>query len=154
MRIGLVLRSGIVLLAAVVATAATASRAEAQDATLQGAWRNGDTSIRITVNKLEAKGMFVEVGQEARALGFKPGETSLAATVVSTFYLHGEQTIRYSGTFSRCYPNGRKVPIMGRMTPDGRGLAVHFYNVTLDPNCRDTGAYDITQTIWERVPGR
>jgi hypothetical protein len=119
-------------------------------AAVQGLWRNADTTIRVVLERNQARGMFVEVGQAARQLGFKPGEVSFAATV-DGHYLHGEQIIRYGGA---CHPNGRKVPMIARMTPDGRALAIHFYNISVDPNCRDTGEYSVTETLWQRVAGR
>ena len=122
----------------------------AQAAQVQGVWRNADTTVRIVINGSEAKGTFVEVGQGARALGFKAGETSFVATAEG-HYLSGQQTIRYG---AGCYAEGRKGPMMARMTPDGRVLAIHFYNIQVDPNCRDTGDYSITETLWQRVPER
>ena len=80
----------------------------------------------------------------------EPGDVSFVATGDGA-YLHGEQTVRYGGT---CHPNGRKVPMIGRMTPDGKALAVHFYNLTVDAGCRDTGEYNVTETLWQRQPAR
>lgn len=117
---------------------------------VQGTWKSGDTTLRITVNKTEARGAFVELGAPARTLGFKPGETSFVATASGTF-LYGEQTIRYGGN---CYANGRKVAMMARMTADGRVLAIHNYVPAIDPACRDTGEYAVDQTLWQRQAGR
>jgi hypothetical protein len=147
---------GATILAVVVglgfgAPAATAQTAPPGGGSVQGMWRNADSTIRVTVNRSEAKGAFVDVGEPARRLGFKAGDPSFTAAV-SGNYLHGEQTIRYG--VANCHPNGRKVPIIGRMTPDGQVLAIHFYNVQVDPGCRDTGRYDVVETLWQRVPGR
>lgn len=142
------LRLGVVLLVLAIASSTGAPAVKASTTGAQGLWRNADTVIRITVTKSEARGQFVEVGQGAQALGFKPGETSFAATINGN-YLHGEQTIRYAGA---CHPAGRKVPMIGRITPDGKVLAIHFYNIILDANCRDTGQYDVTETLWQRAP--
>lgn len=151
----LISRLGAGLLALILCTGVATPPATSQapavpPSALQGAWQIGDTSLRISVNMAEARGMFVEVGQGAGALGFKPGELSFVATVTES-YLYGVQTTRYGGT---CYPDGRKVPMMGRMTPDGQALAIHFYNVRLDANCRDTGEYTVSQELWQRLPER
>lgn len=145
--------AGGVLPARVAAQAPPAPRPPAPapaPGSLQGLWRSADTTIRIVMNNREVRGMFAEVGEGARALGFKPGELSFVATVNGN-YLYGQRTIRYRGN---CHPNGRKVPMMGRMTPDGRVLAVHYYNVVVDPNCRDTGEYRVAETLWQRVAAR
>ena len=123
----------------------------AQAPTAAGTWKNGDTTIRVTVNKTEVKAQFVEVGQNARTLGFKPGEVSFTATLNGNM-MNGEQIIRYS--IANCHTSGRKVPMMGRMTPNGQVLAVHYYMVETDPNCRDTGQYGVTETLWQRVAAR
>ena len=146
---------GVAMLALVVGSGIAVPMARPQVPTgratqMQGLWRNADTTIRVVVNASEAKGTFIEVGQGARDLGFKPGEVSFVGTAEGN-YLHGQQTIRYGGT---CYPEGRRGPMMARLTPDGRILAIHFYNITVDPNCRDTGEYSVTETVWERAPGR
>ena len=148
-------RLGVAVLALVVGSgiAVPTARPQAptpQAAQVQGMWRNTDTTVRVVINGSEAKGTFVEVGVGARALGFKAGETSFVATA-DGYYLSGQQTIRYGGS---CYAEGRKGPMMARMTPDGRVLAIHFYSITVDPNCRDTGEYSITETLWQRVPER
>jgi len=117
---------------------------------VQGVWRSGDTTLRINVTGSEAKGLFTAVSREARALGFKPGDTSFAATVMGN-YLHGQQTIRYGGS---CHPQGRKVSLMGRLSPNGQVLAMHFYNVAVDPNCQETGQVSVTETLWQRQPDR
>lgn len=140
--------SGLVAPAA-MAQATPAPPPAAPAATVQGVWRNAGTTIRIAVQGSEARGTFLEVSDVARAIGFKPQEVSFVAAVGGN-YLSGLQTTRYSAT---CHPNGRRVPMMGRMTPDGRVLAIHFYNIRVDPSCRDTGEYTVTETIWERLPG-
>ena len=144
--------AGLLLIAGLAAGApgASAQAPAAPGASIQGLWRNTDTTIRVVVSKNEARGTFVEVGQGAKALGFKPGETSFVGTV-DGHYLRGEQTIRYGGT---CFPTGRKIPMMARLTPDGRSLAMHNYVVGIDASCRDTGEYDVAQTLWQRPPGR
>jgi hypothetical protein len=155
---GRVTRIGIALLTLVLGSGLSAPPATAQAppapapagpaAPFQGVWRSGDSAVRITLRGTEARGAFTEVGQAARTLGFKPGEVSFVATV-SGNYLHGEQTIRYAGN---CHPNGRKVPMMARMTPDGRVLAIHYYVLTLDASCRDTGEFRIGESLWQRAP--
>lgn len=126
----------------------TAQTSSAQGTTVQGLWRNdNNTTIRVTVKKSEATGTFVDIAEGARTLGFKPGEVSFVGTM-SGNYLHGEQTLRYGGT---CHPNGRKIPFIGRLTPDGKVLAIHFYNIDVDANCRDTGQYSVTETLWQKV---
>jgi hypothetical protein len=145
-RVVFAFRLGVVALVLCFVTAAGAQAPPAASGSMQGVWKNTDTTIRIVVNKNEARAVFVEVGQGAKALGFKPGEISFVASLDGN-YLHGEQTVRYGGS---CHPNGRKVPMMGRMTPDGRALAMHFYNVVIDPQCRDTGEYGVTETLWQR----
>ena len=145
-----VLVGGFALAAALMGPAATAAQ---RIPTVQGVWRNDDTTVRITVNKSEVKGEFVQVGQLARELGFSAGEMTLVGSLRDNF-LHGEQTIRYGTTQSCFRERGRKVPMMGRLREDGQMLAIHFYNVQVDANCRDTGFYDVTETLWERVPVR
>ena len=122
----------------------------AQPGALEGVWRSGTSTLRITVKGTEARAQFVEVGPEARNLGFKPGELSFVGSVVEN-YVHGIQTIRYGGA---CHPNGRKTPIIGRLTPNGQTLAIHHYAISVDNNCRDTGQYEIAQTLWRRAAGR
>ena len=147
-RLGRALFTAAVVLGSGAAPAA--AQAPAQAPALQGLWKSSDTTIRITVEKGQAKSQFVEVGQNARTLGFKPGEGSFVATADGN-YLFGQQTIRYGGN---CHPNGRKVPVMGRMTPDGKSLALHFYAVRIDAQCRDTGEYSVSQSLWQRVAAR
>jgi hypothetical protein len=146
----LAFRVGVVALALCFVSVAGAQAPPAASNSMQGVWKNTDTTIRIVVNKNEARGVFVEVGQGAKTLGFKPGELSFVAAFDGN-YLHGEQTVRYGGA---CHPNGRKVPMIGRMTPDGRSLAMHFYNVVVDAQCRDTGEYGVTETLWQRQAAR
>ena len=116
---------------------------------LQGQWRNDDTTVQITVNKEEIEGKFTQVGAAAASLGFKVGEVSLKGTQRGEF-VFGEQTIRYGGTLP-CFKDGRKVAFIGRVTPDGQVLALHNYNVFIAPDCRDTGAYQVIETLWQRV---
>ena len=137
------------VLASVLAMS-VAGTVESQGPTIEGLWKSEDTTIRITVKGDQAEGMFVEVGVAAKALGFKAEETSFTGTVRGP-YLHGEQTIRYSGG---CHPHGRKVAMMGRVTPNGQVLATHFYSITLDRLCRDTGEYTISESLWHRVAAR
>jgi hypothetical protein len=117
---------------------------------VQGTWRNAGTTMQITQEGAKAIGTFQEVSQGAFQLGFKPGERSFEATIVEN-YLYGVQTIRYGGT---CHTNGRNVPMIGRLTSDGQALAIHFYNITVDNTCRDTGQYEVTESLWQRVPGQ
>src|SRR3989442_13315504 len=124
--------------------------AGAQTPSAQGNWRSGDTTLRVVVNKSEVKGTFVELGQDARALGFKPGEQSFVATMMDN-YLHGETTFRYGGS---CHPKGRRIAMIGRLTPDGQALAIHYYNIAIDQSCRDTGQYTIGQSLYQRAAGR
>lgn len=120
---------------------------------IQGLWRSSDTTVRITLNKSEVKGVFEQVGPLAQDLGFKAGDIALTGTVSERF-VTGEQTIRY-GAKQNCFrERGRKVPLMGYLRADNQVLALHFYNVLIDANCRDTGVYDITETLWEQVPPR
>ena len=120
---------------------------------IQGLWRNSDTTVRITVTKSEIKGVFEQVSQLAQDLGFKAGDVALTGTISDRF-LSGEQTIRY-GTKQNCFrERGRKVPLMGYLRADNQVLALHFYNIYVDANCRDTGSYDITETLWEQVSGQ
>jgi hypothetical protein len=116
--------------------------------TLEGLWQSGDSTIRISVKGSEARAVFDVVGERARALGFKGGERSFEATTDHGF-LYGRRMIRYGGS---CYLSGRQVPMMGRLSPDGRSLAIHFYSATLDQNCRDTGQYTVSETLWQRAP--
>lgn len=116
----------------------------------QGVFKSGESTIRVTVNRTEVRGVFAEVGQGARNLGFKPADVSFVGAVSGNL-MHGEQTVRYG---PRCHPNGRKVPMMGRLTPNGQVLAIHFYMIETDANCRDTGNYRITETLWQRVAER
>ena len=71
--------------------------------------------------------------------------------VVMGNYLYGQQTIRYVGS---CHPNGREVPLIGRLAPNGQVLAMHFYNVAVDANCQDTGQVPVPETLWQRRPDR
>ena len=137
------------VLSALALSLVTASPAWAQGSSVQGLWRGGDTTIRVTVSGTEARALFVDVGTAARALGFKPGEVSFVATTIENF-LYGVQTVRYG----KCHPNGRKVPVIGRLTADGQTLAIHNYLITVDANCRDTGEYTLRQSLWQRIPGK
>jgi hypothetical protein len=116
---------------------------------LQGLWANTGTTLRITVNKGEVEARFVDVGQGAATLGFKAGELGLKASQRGDL-LFGEQTIRY-GTTQACYKDGRKVPVIGRMTPDGQFLAFHNYDILITPDCKDTGRYQVIETVWQKV---
>ena len=136
-------------LAAATAVVVTGSVGAQNTNTLQGAWKNVDTVIRITVNKNEVKAQFADVGQGAKTLGFKPGDVSFSGTSKDQFMV-GEQIIRY-GSSQTCYKDGRKVPMMGKLSPDGNVIALHFYNVLLDAQCKDTGQYAVTETLWQRV---
>jgi hypothetical protein len=150
-------RSGLVLVvASVMSTGGALAQAPpvpapAQNVSPQGVFRSGDTTIRVTITRTEARGVFAEVGQSARNLGFKPADVSFVASVAGSL-MHGEHTIRYGRP--NCHPNGRKVPMMGRLTPNGQVLAVHFYMLQTDQNCRDTGQYEVSQTLWQRVAER
>ena len=125
-------------------------RAQAQSpGGLPGLWSNTGSTLRLTVNKGEVEGRFVDVGQRAAALGFKAGEISLKGSQRGDL-LFGEQTIRY-GTEQACYKDGRKVPFMGRMTPDGQFLAFHNYDIVIAPDCKDTGRYQVIETVWQKV---
>ena len=154
-RVGrLVLIGGLALTVFFMGSSITSAQAGAQKSlTVQGLWRNGDTTMRITVNKSQVKGVFEEVGQLARELGFSAREEILTGTLRDSL-IHGEQTIRYGTTQSCFRERGRKVPLMARMTPDGQVLAIHFYNLRVDANCQDTGVYEVTETLWQLVPGR
>lgn len=146
-RVALVL--GIGLIAAASASAQAPAPAPPAPS-LQGLFRSGETTLRVTVNKTEARAVFADVGQGARNLGFKPAEVSFVGTVMGNM-IHGEQTIRYG---AKCHPNGRKVAMMARLTPNGQALAIHNYMLQIDANCRDTGQYNVEQTVWQRVAER
>jgi hypothetical protein len=126
---------------------APAAQTSTQPSRIQGLWRSGDTTIRITMQGSEARGVFAQVGQEAQGLGFKSGELSFVAGLTGQ-WLSGTQTVRYGG---RCFATGRKVPMMGGITPNGQTLVIHFYNVPIDGECRDSGQYTIVATVWQRV---
>jgi len=145
-------RAALVLGIGVVAAVGSASaQAPAPPApSLQGLFRSGESTLRVTVNKTEARGVFADVGQGARNLGFKPAEVSFVGTIMGNM-VHGEQTVRYG---PKCHPNGRKVPMMARLTPNGQTLAIHNYMLQIDANCRDTGQYNVEQTVWQRVAER
>ena len=133
--------------ALVAGVALTVLDAAAQASALQGMWRSGDTTIRVVFTAGEVRGSFATVGKATRELGFKPGDVSFTAIAVDN-YLHGVQTFRYRGT---CYPNGRPVAMMARLTPDGRALAIHTYAVHMDTLCRDSGEFSVSETLWQRV---
>ncbi|HEV8533805.1 MAG TPA: hypothetical protein VGT00_20470 [Methylomirabilota bacterium] len=135
------------VVALVAGIALTALEAAAQTAALQGTWRSGDTTIRVVFTMGQVRGTFATVGKAARELGFKPGDVSFTAVAVEN-YLHGVQTLRYGGT---CYPNGRPVAMMARLTPDGRIMAIHTYAIRVDNLCRDTGEFSISENLWQRV---
>ena len=139
------------LVAGSIAAALLAPPAHAQNkaASLQGSWRSADSVIKITMSKNEIKAQFAEVGQGAKALGFKPGDVSFTGATRDQLIV-GEQVIRY-GTAMTCGKDGRKVPMMGKLAPDGQVLALHFYNLVVDKDCKDTGQYGITETLWQRV---
>ena len=150
----LVLAGGLALTVFLMGPSITSAEAGAQKTpAVQGLWRNGDTTLRITVNKSQVKGVFEEVGQLARELGFSVREEILTGTLRDSL-VHGEQTIRYGSNQSCFRERGRKVPLMGRITPDGQVLAIHYYNIRIDANCQDTGVYEVTETLWQLVPGR
>jgi hypothetical protein len=140
-------RIGMAGVALVAGVALTVLEAAAQMAALQGTWRSGDTTIRVVFTMGEVRGIFATVSKGARELGFKPGDVSFTAVAVDN-YLHGVQTFRYGGT---CYPNGRRVTMMARLTPDGRTMATHTYAIRVDDLCRDTGEFSISESLWQRV---
>jgi hypothetical protein len=144
--IAVVLACTIVVGSPLVRTPAIAQQSQPD---LQGLWRNAESTVRITVKRGEVRAEFVDIGATARTLGFKPGEVSLIATQRGGF-LFGEQTIRF-GANQSCYKDGRKIPVIGRVAPDGQGLALHNYTVIVGPDCRDTGAYTIVETLWQRT---
>jgi hypothetical protein len=135
------------VVAFVAGVALTVLEAAAQTAALQGTWRSGDTTIRVVFTMGEVRGIFATVSKAARELGFKPGDVSFTAVAVDN-YLHGVQTFRYGGT---CYPSGRRVTMMARLTPDGRTMAIHTYAIRVDDLCRDTGEFSISESLWQRV---
>jgi hypothetical protein len=147
MRYAIRTRISMAVVALVAGVALTVLEAAAQTAALQGLWRSGDTTIRVVFTKGEVRGIFAMVGKTARELGFKPGEVSFTATAVDN-YLHGVQTIRYSAT---CHPNGRRVTMMARLTPDGRAMAIHTYAIRADDLCRDPGQFSVSESLWQRV---
>ena len=146
-------RTALLALAVVAGLSIPGARAQGPTApapALEGLWKAGDTVMKVTIDGTTVRATMADVGTAARALGFKPGDVSFVASAEG-HYLWGEQVIRYTGP---CHPNGRKVSMMGRMTPDGRVLAVHHYTRPIDPGCRDTGEYEISQVLWQRVPAR
>jgi hypothetical protein len=149
MKTTFVLRRGPVAVA-LVASLGFAGSAASQPSSFAGFWNSGGTIMRITVNGSEATGVFVDVSPGARALGFKAGEVVLVATVVAND-MHGMQTFRYSG---RCYPAGRRVPMIGHLSAPGETFATALYSFALDPYCTDKGQGAVTETIWQRVSGR
>jgi hypothetical protein len=140
-------RISIAAAALVGGVALTVLDAAAQTATLQGMWRSGDTTIRVVFTMGEVRGIFTTMSKAAREVGFKPGDVSFTAVAVDN-YLHGVQTIRYS---AKCHPNGRRVTMMARLTPDGRTMAIHSYAIRADDLCRDTGEYSVSETLWQRI---
>jgi hypothetical protein len=140
-------RISLAVVALVAGVALTVLDAAAQPAALQGTWRSGDTTIRVVFTMGEVRGIFATVGKAAGELGFKPGDVSFTAVAVEN-YLHGVQTFRYGGA---CYPNGRRVTMMARLTPDRRVMAVHTYAIRVDDLCRDTGEFSISEGLWQRV---
>ena len=146
----LVLTIWAVMVVALLAAYDPAALAAARPSLMQGVWRSGDTALRVNVTGSEAKGVFAAVSEASRAIGFKPGDVSFVATVMGN-YLYGQQTIRYGGN---CHANGRKVPLIGRLAPNGQVLAIHFYGVEVDANCQDTGQVSVTETLWQRQPAR
>lgn len=140
-------RTSMAVVALVTGVALTVLDAAAQTAALQGTWRSGDTTMRVVFTMGQVRGIFATVGKGARELGFKPGDLSFTATAVDN-YLHGVQTFRYGGA---CYPNGRRVTMMARLTPDGRIMAVHTYAIRVDDLCRDTGEFSLSEGLWQRV---
>ena len=145
---------GAALVAVISVALAASSAVQAQQPQppqpdMSGLWRNADTTIRITVQREDVRGEFVDVGPAAANLGFKVKEASLIARRRGPF-LFGEQVIRY-GANQQCFKEGRRIPVMGRLTPDGKDLALHHYTVFIGPECRDTGEYTLVQTLWRRV---
>lgn len=139
----------VALAAGSVVQAQQPQQPQAPQPDLSGLWRNADTTIRITVQRDEVRGEFVDVGPGAAGLGFKVKEASLIARRRGPF-LFGEQVIRY-GANQQCYKEGRRIPVIGRLSPDGKDLALHNYSVFIGPECRDTGEYTMVQTLWRRV---
>jgi hypothetical protein len=137
----------VTVVALVAGVVLTELDAAAQTAALQGMWRSGDTTMRLVFTMGEVRAIFATVGKAARELGFKPGDVSFTAVAVDN-YLHGVQTFRYGGT---CYPNGRRVVMMARLTSDGRVMAIHTYAIRMDDLCRDTGEFSVNEGLWQRV---
>src|ERR1700730_3921331 len=137
----------VTVVALVAGVVLTELDAAAQTAALQGMWRSGDTTMRLVFTMGEVRAIFATVGKAARELGFKPADVSFTAVAVDN-YLHGVQTFRYGGT---CYPNGRRVVMMARLTSDGRVMAIHTYAIRMDDLCRDTGEFSVNEGLWQRV---
>jgi hypothetical protein len=116
---------------------------------LQGVWRSDGTTLRVNLRGSDVSGVFVDVSEEARRLGFKPGDVSFVASARED-RLEGYGTVRY-GTL--CHPNGRRVPMIGLRRSRGDILAVRLYRISIDSACQDTGEYTVIETLWERVPG-
>jgi hypothetical protein len=136
-----------VVLATSIVCVAVSAVAQENTPSLVGKWQNAGTTLNVTATKGELEGRFTELGAGASGLGFKMGELSLKAAQRGPFLI-GEQTIRYGPP---CYREGRKVPVIGRVTPDGQVLALHYYNIRIGADCRDTGEYDITETLWRKA---
>ena len=145
---GHAMRTRIIILATLLAEIALSAPGVAgQSVALQGMWRSGETTMRVIHTMGEVRGIFATVSTAARAIGFKPGDVSFNAATFDN-YLHGVQMHRYGGG---CYPNGRRVAMMARLTPDGRLMAIHTYEIRVDNLCRDTGEFSISESLWQRV---
>ena len=118
-------------------------------ASLEGLWSSGGSILRVRLRDGVATAVFTQTSPGARQLGFKPGDTSFVVRVNGQQFA-GALTLRYD---SGCYPEGRTVPNIGFMRRDGEGLVTHFFNFTLDAECRDVARYRISDTIWERIVG-
>ena len=114
-----------------------------------GLWSSAGSIIRVRVRHGEATGVFTQVSDGARQLGFKPGDVSFTGRMRDGF-LAGRMTLRFPGA---CYPEGRAVPIIAFMRRDGEALVAHFYNFSIGPDCLDVGPPTVSDTVWNRIIG-
>jgi hypothetical protein len=97
----------------------------------------------------KVRAVFEEVGPEAQALGFKPGDLSFEGTADGTF-IQGTQVIRYAPDIPCHRETGRKVPFMAMVATDGNRIVVDWYAISLNiQSCQDVGR-TLSTTLLER----
>lgn len=131
------------------ATDAYAHAARYGAASPEGLWSSAGSVIRIRVRRGEATGIFTQVSDGARKIGFKPGDVSFEGRLREGF-LEGRMILRFAGT---CYPDGRVVPVIGLIRRDGDTMVTYFYNFAVAPDCVDVGAPTVANTGWDRIVG-